>query len=522
VFRPYDNAIARLSRRELLRILGAAGASAIVQPFSVSEALAQATFDEDPFSLGVASGDPLPDGIVLWTRLAPMPLDGGGMPMSNVQVGWELASDPGFRTIVQKATTVARPELGHSVHVEVSGLEPGREYWYRFQIGGAVSPTGRTKTAPKVGATVDQLRFAVCGCNYYEAGYFTAYRRMAEEQFDFVIHTGDYIYEGPAGTRGVRQHRGGEAFTVVDYRQRYAQYKMDPDLAAAHASAPFVVTWDDHEVSNNYAGAIDDRNTPPALFLLRRAAAYQAYYEAMPLRASSIPTGPGMRLFRRLQFGRLVDLNVLDTRQWRSDQACGDGAHTNCIEALDPARTMLGAEQERWLFKNLATPQGTWTVLGQQVPTFAHDLVSVNPNGRFWMDVWDGYPAARRRLYSRLQETHAPNPILLSGDVHMHYGADLKLDFADPRSATVGVEFTNTSISSGGDGSDVSADWEKMKPDNPHIKYHSARRGYIACTATPKTMTADFKILDKVTVADRPSRIGGTLVVEAGRPGIAS
>ena len=151
------------------------------------------------------------------------------------------------------------------------------------------------------------------------------------------------------------------------------------------------------------------------------------------------------------------------------------------------------------------------------MPTFAHDLVSVNPDGRFWMDMWDGYPAARQRLYSRLQETNAPNPILLSGDVHMHYGADLKLDFADPRSATVGVEFTNTSITSGGDGSDVSANWEKMKPDNPHIKYHSARRGYIACTATPKTMTADFKILDKVTVLDRPARIGGTLVVEAGR-----
>ena len=282
--------------------------------------------------------------------------------------------------------------------------------WYRFQSGGAVSPTGRTKTAPNVGAAVDQLRFAVCGCNFYEAGYFTAYRRIAEEQFDFVIHTGDYIYEGPAGTRGVRQHRGGEAFTVVDYRQRYAQYQMDPDLAAAHASAPFVVTWDDHEVDNNYAGAIDERNTPPELFLLRRAAAYQAYYEAMPLRAASIPTGPGMRLFRRLQFGRLIDLSVLDTRQWRSDQACDDGAHTNCIEALDAARTMLGAEQERWLFKNLATPQGTWTVLGQQVPTFAHDLVSVNPNGRFWMDVWDGYPAARQRLYRACGKRTRPIP----------------------------------------------------------------------------------------------------------------
>jgi alkaline phosphatase D len=220
-----------------------------------------------------------------------------------------------------------------------------------------------------------------------------------------------------------------------------------------------------------------------------------------------------------MQFGNLIDLSVLDTRQWRSDQACGDGNRTNCAEALDPARTMMGPEQEKWLFDNLATVKAKWTVIGQQVPTFARDMRGVDPDGRFSMDKWDGYVVARQRLYARLQETKAPNPVVLSGDVHMHYGADLKLDFTNPRSATVGVELTNSSISTVGDGSDVAPTWAAIKGDNPHIKYHSGRRGYIACTATPESMRADFKILDKVTVPDLPIRVAGSLVVAAGRAG---
>ena len=235
----------------------------------------------------------------------------------------------GFRTIAQKGTTLARPELGHSVHVEVAGLEPGREYWYRFRAGDEISQIGRTRTAPPAGAAVDRLRFAVCGCSHYETGYFTAFRRIAEEQFDFVFHTGDYIYEGRAdggrNDRRVRQHNGDEIYTLVDYRNRYALYKSDRDLMAAHASAPWIVSWDDHEVDNNYAGDFDENGTPPEIFVLRRAAAYQAYYETMPLRASAMPSGSHMRIYRRLQFGNLIDLSVLDTRQWRSDQACGDG-----------------------------------------------------------------------------------------------------------------------------------------------------------------------------------------------------
>ena len=518
----YDRTIARFSRRELLRIAWMLGAAAIAPPIATRRVLAKPVFDAYPFSLGVASGDPLPDGVVLWTRLAPRPLEGGGMPTAMVDVDWEIARDVQFTSIAQKGTAVARPELGHSVHVEVSGLEPGREYWYRFRAGDEISRTGRTKTAPPAGSAVDRIRFATCGCNHYEQGYFTAFRRIAEEQFDFVFHNGDYIYEGRAdGGRfdRLRQHNGQEVYTLVDYRNRYALYKSDHDLIAAHASAPFVVTWDDHEVSNNYAGDFDERGTPPEIFVLRRAAAYQAYYETMPLRASSLPVGSHMRIYRRLQFGNLIDFNVLDTRQWRSDQACGDGQHTGCADALAPDRTMMGAEQEQWLFNTLADSKARWTVIGQQVPTFARDMAKFDPDGRFSMDKWDGYVAARQRLYARLQETKPPNPIVLSGDVHMHYGADLKVDFSNPRSATVGVEFTNTSVTSLGDGSDVASWWEAIRGDNTHVKYHSGRRGYIACTATQAAMRADFKILDRVTVPDMPARTGGSLVVEAGRPG---
>ncbi len=513
----YDRAIARLTRRELLNAAWVLGAAAIGGSVRPTRSMAQPLFSAYPFTLGVASGDPWPDSIVLWTRLAPEPLAGGGMPMANVGVGWEIADDRAFGRIVQQGTTVARPELGHSVHVEVGGLAPGREYFYRFHCGDEVSQVGRTRTAPPDGAGVDRLRFGVCGCSHYEVGFFSAYRRLAEEQFDFVLHTGDYIYEGRAdGGRNprLRQHLGAEIYTLVDYRNRYAQYKSDPDLMAAHASAPFIMTWDDHEVDNDYAGDQDESDTPPEIFLLRRAAAYQAYFETMPLRGSALPTGPSMILYRRLRFGSLLDLSVLDTRQYRSRQPCGRGTQAQCPEAFDAARTLLGAAQEKWLFEHLATAKARWTVLGQQVPTFAR-----NASGRFMMDKWDGYVSSRQRLYARLRETKAPNPIVLSGDVHTHWGADLKMDFANPRSETVGVEFTNTSITSGGDGSDVQLNWEQIRSDNSHVHYHSARRGYIACTATPATLRADFKVLDRVSEPNLPSRVGGSLVVEAGRPG---
>lgn len=226
-----------------------------------------------------------------------------------------------------------------------------------------------------------------------------------------------------------------------------------------------------------------------------------------------------MQLHRRLSFGQLVDLHVCDTRQWRSSQACGKGWRSQCAEALDTRRTMLGADQERWLFTNLERPAGRWTLLGQQVYTFARDLGALDPAARFNMDKWDGYVAARRRLYSRLGHPRVPNPIVLSGDVHQHFAADLKMDFARPESETIGVELTTTSISSNGDGTDVAPGWDRARPDNPHVTYHSARRGFMACTATPDTLSADFMVLDRVSVPDARARVGGSIVVENGRRG---
>src|SRR5580765_4753294 len=265
----YDRRVAGFTRRELMKIGWTLGAAAMAQPLFTRRLLGKPIFDTYPFTLGVASGDPLPDGIVLWTRLAPKPLEGGGMPMFNVEVGWEIARDERFRQVVQTGTTLARPELGHSVHVEVACLEPGREYWYRFRAGDEVSEIARTKTAPPAGAPVDRLRFAVCGCNHYEDGYYTAFRRIAEEQFDFIFHTGDYLYEGRAepvrNDSRVRRHNSDTLYTLVDYRNRYALYKSDRDLIAAHASAPWIMSWDDHEVDNNYAGDFDENGTPPEI-----------------------------------------------------------------------------------------------------------------------------------------------------------------------------------------------------------------------------------------------------------------
>jgi alkaline phosphatase D len=518
---PYNRLLGRLSRREVLNVVWKLGLAALPAAAS-SRVLTQPAFRSYPFTLGIASGDPWPESVVLWTRLAPDPLEGGGMPPENVEVAWEVAVDSEFRKIVRTGVATARHELGHTVHVEAGGLKPGWEYWYRFRAGGEVSPTGRTRTAPRAGAPTDQVRFAVCGCSHYESGYFTAFRHIAAEHVDFVFHTGDYIYESGASRapNRIRRHLGEEAVTLADYRTRYAQYKLDPDLQIAHASAPFAVTWDDHEVDNNYAGDTDQLDTPPEVFLLRRAAAYQAYYEMMPLRTACVPAGASMRLYRRLRFGNLVDLSVLDTRQFRSRQACGGGTASECAGARDPDRSILGADQERWLFDTLRHAKARWTVIGQQVPTFPIDTAVVNPAGRFEMDQWEGYLAARDRLYRRLREMQVPNPVVLSGDVHVHFAAELRLDYRDPTSAAIGVELTNTSVSSGGDGANVAGNWERIRGDNPHIRYHSSRRGYIVCTASPDVLRADFKIIDRITVPDHPVETGASLVVEAGRPAL--
>jgi alkaline phosphatase D len=479
-------------------------------------------FRVDPFSLGVASGDPLPDGIVLWTRLAPEPLmPGGGLSRETVSVDWEVARDERFTSILKRGSVEARPESAHSVHVEVDGLEPDRGYWYRFIAGGEASPAARTRTAPAIGARLDEMRFAVASCQHYEQGYYTALRHLADEDVRLLAFLGDYIYENGALPDRPRQHGDHEIRTLDDYRIRYALYKSDADLQAAHAAMPWILTWDDHEVDNNYAGDHDEAGSPPAEFLLRRAAAYQAYYEHLPMRRAVVPAGPYAQMYRRLAFGSLIDMHVLDTRQYRTDQPCGDGIKARCEGAFDAAATMMGEAQERWLMDGLSRSHAQWNVLANQVPIAQIDNLP-GDDATYSMDRWDGYVEARRRLLSFLESSRPANPIVLTGDIHSNWVAELKPDFEEPSSPTVGVEFIATSISSGGDGADGGNFGAGALAANPHIRFFNGQRGYIRCAVTPSSWTSDYRVVEYVSRPGAPIRTRASFVVEAGRPGVQS
>ena len=517
-----------IDRRTFVKLSGASAAALVfgAGPF-IEEAVARPKFQGYPFKLGVNSGDPLPDGVVLWTRLAPKPLaeDGrGGMPNKNVPVRWQVATDERFRNVVRRGETNARPELGHSVHVEVEGLRPGREYFYRFKAGDETSPVGRTKTFPSLGSAVAQMTFAFASCQQYEHGYFNAYRRMSEEDLDLVVHLGDYIYEyganeyqAPGGN--VRFHKGPEIISLSDYRNRLAQYKSDEDLQAAHAAFPFIVTWDDHEVENNYADEIPESGQSPEPFLQRRANAYQAYYEHMPLRRSSIPRGPDMQLYRRLTYGNLAEFNVMDTRQYRDDQAAGDGTDPPNPEQQDPNRTLTGGEQERWLLDGLADSGTAWNVLAQQV-FFAQRDFDTGDGQRFSMDAWDGYIGSRDRISKSIQDKNVRNPVVLTGDVHNNWACDLKADYDDQSSATIGSEFVGTSITSGGDGADTSPSQEAVVAENPHITFFNGQRGYVRCTITPEEWRADYRVVPYVSQPGSRVFTRASFVIESDNPGL--
>lgn len=460
----------------------------------------------DPFALGVASGEPLPDGVVLWTRLAPDPLaeDGlGGMPSRAVDVEWEVATDDRFRRVEQRGIAVATPESAHAVHVELSGLRPGTEYFYRFRTGGYLSVTGRTRTAPAPGVPAP-LTMCFASCSNFEQGWFTGYRRLAEDQPDLVVHLGDYQYEFAGRAGGVRRHVGPETVTLANYRQRYAQYKTDPDLQAAHAVAPWLAVFDDHELDNNWAADVPEEPQPD--FGRRRAAALQAYYENMPLRSSARPQGTGMRLHRRVHWGACATFHMLDTRQYRSDQACGDAYDSGCPELAAPWRTLTGPDQEHWLLEGLRNSRARWDLLGQQVFFASVDVVA-GPGRGVNADAWDGYTANRDRITAGLRGVR--NPVILTGDVHSHWAAEI----SDARSGPVATELVTTSISSGGDGSDTRADVDAILPENPHIKYFSNRRGYVRTRITADELRADFRTLPYVTRPDAQARTDATFVI---------
>jgi len=502
------------SRRDFLL----AGACAL----SVPRLWARPHFLDYPFSLGVASGAPRPDGVVLWTRLAPDPLNGGGLPPAAIELRWEVARDEGFRDIVRRGLVVAEASEAHSVHVEVAGLDPARWYWYRFMAADAVSPLGRTRTAPATGSMPARLRLAFASCQHYEQGYYAAHRHLAAEDLDLVLFLGDYIYESSWGRNLVRRHEAAEPATLAQYRNRYARYKSDADLQRSHAAFPWIVTWDDHEVDNDYANDRSEDLDPD--FLARRAAAYQAYWEHMPLRRTARPDGPRMQLYGRHDFGGLVQFHVLDGRQYRDHQVCekhGRGGANLVDDAIcsgrrDAGRSLLGAAQEAWLDRGLAASTARWNVVAQQ--TLMAQLDRRIGNGQqFWTDGWDGYPAARERLLGALAAHRTANPLVIGGDVHYACVADLRRDFDDPKSSVVATEFCGTSITSQGP---PQARLDAQRAENPHLRFaHSEKRGYTLLELSVERCLAQLRVIDSEKAADAGISTLAAFVVHDGRPG---
>ncbi|MGC0403724.1 alkaline phosphatase D [Streptomyces sp. SAI-126] len=522
-------------RRHFLTVTAAAAALAFgtqlpARGAAGSTELDAARIPSDPFTLGVASGDPLPDSVLLWTRLAPAPFEpDGGLPQQYVVVEWELALDERFAAPVRSGVAIAYPEYHHTLHIEVTGLEPDRIHYYRFRTGTWLSETGRTRTAPAAGTATASLSYAAVSCQAYSDGYFTAHRHLSEDDVDVVLHLGDYLYEYAVNSAG--GHRAytdrtlpdlfnREARTLEDYRLRYALYKSDPDLRAVHATHPFVVTWDDHETENNYAGTVSENDDPPEEFLLRRAAAYRAYWENQPLRAAQLPNGPDAQLYRRLQWGTLARFDVLDTRQYRSDQVYADTKHTGGPLQDDPTRTITGEAQESWLIDGWRDSPALWNVLSQQV-CFSQRKLDLTAEPKMSMDAWDGYRASRRRVLDGAKSAGVENLVVMTGDVHAAYAFDIKDDFDDPASATLGTEFTATSVASGRDGAEKPSTWDTYLRANPHLRFYDGRRGYVRVTLDRQQARADFRTVSAVTTPGAPITTSASFVTEAGHPGLA-
>jgi alkaline phosphatase D len=500
-------------RREFLRKAGAAtvaagfggsgmGATA-AEASGTRQAASQAEFGTDPFTLGIASGDPVPDAVVLWTRLAPKPLRAdGGMAERRVSVNWELAADEAMTDVVASGSATATAEYAHSVHVDVTGLEPDTTYYYRFEAGSYRTTVGTTKTAPAPDADVNDFAFAFVSCQDWPKGYFTAYRHLAEEDIELVVHLGDYIYGKNIQTSLDRSHEPPHNLeSLGDYRVRYAQYKTDENLQAAHAACPWIVTWDDHEVVNNYAGD-DYRDVPHDEFRERRANAYRAYFEHQPLRPSRLPDGPNLPLYRRFKFGDLVEFDVLDTRQYRDDIVHSEAATD------DPDRTILGDEQEDWLVTGLADSTARWNVLANQVLMSSVDISN---------DWWDGYEADRRTVLDAMAEHPDRNPIVITGDIHRNYAYDLKADFSNPDAPTVGTEYVGTSLTSGMNGTGITQ--YGRSANEPWQRFFSDHRGYVRCTVTPDRWRTDYRAVSTVKEPTASVRTLASFATDDGTPG---
>ncbi|HSV70385.1 MAG TPA: alkaline phosphatase D family protein [Methylibium sp.] len=517
-----------MHRRDLLAGLGrSAAALALGSLFAPSlgrDRVEPLTGADDPFTLGVASGMPGPSSVVIWTRLAPRPMEPlGGLPRAPLAVRWELAEDERFTTGLRRGELLARPQHAHSVHVQVEDLPADRRFFYRFHAGDATSPVGRTRTAPAADAAVARLRIALASCQHYEQGAFTLQREIAERDLDLVLFVGDYIYESSAPRYRIRAHEGPRPVTLADYRRRHATYKLDPALRAAHAAHPWLMTWDDHEVENDYADTASRyEERSPADLLALRAAAYKAYFEHMPVAPSMAPMGPSMAIHAHHRWGRLADLWTLDNRQYRSRPPCSEPGRAggrilrDCDELDDPARSMFGPTQERWLAEQLAASPCGWRLLAQATQ-IAPAFVDTPLGPALYSDGWDGYPQARARLLNAIAAQPLGNVACLGGDVHRHVAARLRADPTDPRSAVVASEFVTSSLTSRGLPQTTTSLMLSSNPDLLHAR--GDERGYALLELTPERLRCEFRATRFPVRADATIATQSSWVVESGVAG---
>ncbi len=511
-----------MDRRDFLSDVTRAAALCAVVP-NVWRVSFRPRFADDPFTLGVASGDPTATGGVLWTRLAPKPFEPDGGMNDRTVVTWEVADDDAFKKIVKTGRATAAGELSYSLHIDVDGLASDRWYFYRFLTGDATSPVGRFRTAPANGA-MTPLRFAVASCQRWDQGLFTAYEHMAREELDLVTHLGDYIYEYSSPSNAIRKHHGLEIRTLDDYRRRYAQYKTDPALQAAHHRCPWIVTWDDHEVDNNYANTVGENESESVEQMrARRAAAYQAWWEHQPVRVPRVTSWADLNIVRTVDWGAIARFWMLDTRQYRDDQACGDGTKAvPCGEWSDAKRSLLGNAQEQWLYNGLGSSKSHWQVLGQQIMVAPYDSAA-GADVRVSMDQWSGYPAARERLLSAIAQRAANRTVVLTGDIHSNWVNELRSDFTRPDRPVVAAEFVGTSIASGGDGAaNIGERMRTQLAENPHIRWHENRRGYYTCAVTAQQWTTEYRSVAYVSRPGAPIETPSRWRVTHGKPGIES
>jgi alkaline phosphatase D len=512
-----------LDRRRFLELAGWCTGSAIALALMPGSSLAAPRrLARNPFTLGVASGDPTSSGIVLWTRLAPEPADPGALGPAVIPVRWRVARDDGMRDVVATGTATASPELAHSVHVEVDRLRAGADYFFQFDAGGEESTVGHFRTAPDRGRSADQVTFAVATCQDHPSGYYTAYRDMTANDLDLVLHLGDYTYEYFIGGSNRAEPVTGfeeEAVDLRTYRLRHTLHKLDPDLQAAHAAFPFVVVWDDHEVANDYSGLAPEFGSPSPEFTARRAAAYQAFYEHLPIRLRRARPEDTLRIYRRLDYGRLAEFTMFDDRQYRTDNPCGDGEALRCAAALRDDYTMLGRRQERWVEKGFDNTGARWSIVGQQLLLAELEHVTIADEW-YWNDAWDGYPMARQRLLDTVVDERVRNPVFFTGDWHSTFVNDLKLDFKDPAAPTVATEFVTPAITTGGDSTPYGPYYGPMVPFNPHIKYFEGdRRGYMKATVTRDELRVDLRFVTSVEDPRGTGYTERTFFVEDRRPG---